>query len=62
MPPLPNSTVARDGVDCVHPQTNLRRHTMLAQSDKLGSFAHGYTHSGHPVTTAVALEVLEVAG
>jgi 4-aminobutyrate---pyruvate transaminase len=25
---------------------------MLAQSDKLGSFAHGYTHSAHPVTTA----------
>ena len=33
---------------------------MLAQSDKLGSFAHGYTHSGHPVTTAVALEVLRI--
>jgi 4-aminobutyrate--pyruvate transaminase len=33
---------------------------MLAQSDKLGSFAHGYTHSGHPVTTAVALEVLKI--
>src|SRR5215470_17078411 len=29
---------------------------MLAESDKLGSFAHGYTHSGHPVATAVALE------
>jgi 4-aminobutyrate--pyruvate transaminase len=33
---------------------------MLAQSDKLGSFAHGYTHSGHPVATAVALEVLKI--
>jgi 4-aminobutyrate--pyruvate transaminase len=33
---------------------------MLAESDKLGSFAHGYTHSGHPVTTAVALEVLKI--
>ena len=33
---------------------------MLAQSDKLGSFAHGYTYAGHPVTTAVALEVLKI--
>ena len=33
---------------------------MLSQSDKLGSFAHGYTHSGHPVATAVALEVLKI--
>jgi 4-aminobutyrate--pyruvate transaminase len=33
---------------------------MLAESDKLGSFAHGYTHSGHPVATAVALEVLKI--
>jgi 4-aminobutyrate--pyruvate transaminase len=31
---------------------------MLAH--KLGSFAHGYTHSGHPVATAVALEVLKI--
>ena len=33
---------------------------MLAQSDKLGSFAHGYTYRGHPVATAVALEVLKI--
>jgi len=33
---------------------------MLAESDKLGSFAHGYTYSGHPVATAVALEVLRI--
>ena len=33
---------------------------MLVQSDKLGSFAHGYTYAGHPVTTAVALEVLKI--
>ncbi|MBT3330488.1 MAG: aminotransferase class III-fold pyridoxal phosphate-dependent enzyme [Rhodospirillaceae bacterium] len=33
---------------------------MLAQSDKLGAFAHGYTHAGHPVTTAVALEVINI--
>lgn len=33
---------------------------MLAESDKLGAFAHGYTYSGHPVATAVALEVLKI--
>ncbi|MDA1098712.1 MAG: aminotransferase [Proteobacteria bacterium] len=33
---------------------------MLAESDKLGAFAHGYTHAGHPVTTAVALEVIKI--
>ncbi|MSQ55690.1 MAG: aminotransferase class III-fold pyridoxal phosphate-dependent enzyme [Betaproteobacteria bacterium] len=33
---------------------------MLAQSDKHGAFAHGYTHSGHPVAAAVALEVLRI--
>ena len=33
---------------------------MLSQSDKLGAFAHGYTHAGHPVTTAVALEVIKI--
>jgi 4-aminobutyrate--pyruvate transaminase len=33
---------------------------MLMQSDKLGGFAHGYTYAGHPVTTAVALEVLKI--
>jgi 4-aminobutyrate--pyruvate transaminase len=33
---------------------------MLTQSDKLGGFAHGYTYSGHPVATAVALEVVRI--
>ncbi|MBN8956631.1 MAG: aminotransferase class III-fold pyridoxal phosphate-dependent enzyme [Rhizobiales bacterium] len=33
---------------------------MLAQSGKLGSFAHGYTYTGHPVAAAVALEVLKI--
>ncbi|MCC7275850.1 MAG: aminotransferase class III-fold pyridoxal phosphate-dependent enzyme [Alphaproteobacteria bacterium] len=33
---------------------------MLAESDKLGSFAHGTTYSGHPVTAAVALETLKI--
>lgn len=29
---------------------------MLAASDKIGTFGHGYTYSGHPVAAAVALE------
>ncbi|MFN4087986.1 MAG: aminotransferase [Alphaproteobacteria bacterium] len=33
---------------------------MLAQSRKLGSFVHGYTHTGHPVAAAVALETLKI--
>jgi 4-aminobutyrate--pyruvate transaminase len=33
---------------------------MLAQSDRLGAFAHGYTYSGHPVAAAVALEVQKI--
>ncbi len=33
---------------------------MLAQSDSLGNFAHGFTYAGHPVAAAVALEVLKI--
>ena len=33
---------------------------MVKQSAKLGAFAHGYTYAGHPVTSAVALEVLKI--
>src|SRR5215471_3801675 len=33
---------------------------MLTESDKQGSFAHGYTYAGHPVTSAVALETLKI--
>jgi len=33
---------------------------MLMESEKLGGFAHGFTHTGHPVTTAVALETLAI--
>ena len=33
---------------------------MLAQSDKLGNFAHGFTYAGHPVAAAVALEVQNI--
>lgn len=34
--------------------------SMLAESDKQGNFAHGYTYAGHPVTAAVALETLKI--
>jgi 4-aminobutyrate--pyruvate transaminase len=34
--------------------------SMLSESDKQGSFAHGYTYAGHPVTAAVALETLNI--
>jgi 4-aminobutyrate--pyruvate transaminase len=33
---------------------------LLGQSDKIGVFAHGYTYSGHPVASAVALETLKI--
>jgi 4-aminobutyrate--pyruvate transaminase len=33
---------------------------LLAESDKHGVFAHGYTYSGHPVCCAVALETLAI--
>jgi 4-aminobutyrate---pyruvate transaminase len=32
----------------------------VRQSGKLGAFAHGFTYSGHPVSTAVALEALRL--
>jgi 4-aminobutyrate--pyruvate transaminase len=33
---------------------------LLAQSDKLGIFGHGYTYSSHPVPAAVAIEALKI--
>jgi 4-aminobutyrate--pyruvate transaminase len=33
---------------------------LLAQSDKLGIFGHGYTYSSHPVPAAVAIETLKI--
>ncbi|EWY39385.1 aminotransferase [Skermanella stibiiresistens SB22] len=34
--------------------------TMVSQSEKIGTFGHGYTYSGHPVSAAVALETLKI--
>lgn len=31
-----------------------------SQSNKLGSFSHGFTYSGHPVSCAVALEAVKI--
>ncbi len=33
---------------------------LVAQSDKIGTFAHGFTYSGHPVAAAVAVETLKI--
>ena len=33
---------------------------MVAESEKIGIFGHGFTYSGHPVAAAVALETLEI--
>jgi 4-aminobutyrate--pyruvate transaminase len=33
---------------------------LLEQSQKLGTFGHGFTYSGHPVAAAVALETLAI--
>ncbi|MDQ0303369.1 aspartate aminotransferase family protein [Ancylobacter polymorphus] len=33
---------------------------IVAESEKIGTFGHGYTYSGHPVAAAVALEALRI--
>ncbi|MBN9279307.1 MAG: aminotransferase class III-fold pyridoxal phosphate-dependent enzyme, partial [Hyphomicrobium sp.] len=33
---------------------------MVDESKKLGMFAHGFTYSGHPVASAVAVKTLEI--
>ncbi|MCO5066272.1 MAG: aspartate aminotransferase family protein [Rhizobiaceae bacterium] len=33
---------------------------MVRESEKLGTFGHGFTYSGHPVAAAVALETLRI--
>jgi 4-aminobutyrate--pyruvate transaminase len=40
--------------------TNELYEILVAQSDKLGIFGHGYTYSAHPVPAAVALETLKI--
>ena len=40
--------------------TNKLYEVLVAQSDKLGIFGHGYTYSAHPVPAAVALETLKI--
>jgi 4-aminobutyrate--pyruvate transaminase len=34
--------------------------SIMTQSDRLGSFVHGFTYAGHPVASAVALETLRI--
>jgi 4-aminobutyrate--pyruvate transaminase len=33
---------------------------LVAESEKIGVFAHGFTYSGHPVSSAVAIETLKI--
>jgi 4-aminobutyrate--pyruvate transaminase len=33
---------------------------LVKQSEKIGMFSHGFTYSGHPVSSAVALETLNI--
>ncbi len=33
---------------------------MIAESEKIGVFGHGFTYSGHPLATAVGLKTLEI--
>ncbi len=33
---------------------------LVSESEKIGVFAHGFTYSGHPVPSAVALETLKI--
>ncbi|KAL3821595.1 hypothetical protein ACJIZ3_007500 [Penstemon smallii] len=41
----------------VSPEVN---DVIYSQSNKLGSFSHGFTYSGHPVSCTVALETLRI--
>lgn len=33
---------------------------MIDESSKIGTFGHGYTYSGHPLSTAIGLKTLEI--
>jgi 4-aminobutyrate--pyruvate transaminase len=37
-------------------------HALLSESKKIGTFGHGFTYGGHPVSAAVALKALEIYG
>ncbi|KAL8031203.1 hypothetical protein ABFX02_13G009500 [Erythranthe guttata] len=45
------------GAVLISPKVN---DVIYSQSNKLGSFSHGFTYSGHPVSCAVALETLKI--
>lgn len=45
------------GAILISPEVN---DVIYSQSNKLGSFSHGFTYSGHPVSCAVALEALKI--
>jgi 4-aminobutyrate--pyruvate transaminase len=40
--------------------SNALYEVLLAQSDKLGIFGHGYTYSAHPLPASIALETLKI--
>jgi 4-aminobutyrate---pyruvate transaminase len=35
---------------------------LLAESNKIGAFGHGFTYGGHPVSAAVAVKAIEIYG
>jgi 4-aminobutyrate---pyruvate transaminase len=35
---------------------------LIAESNKIGAFGHGFTYGGHPVAAAVALKAIEIYG
>jgi len=39
---------------------DLMYQALLTESQKIGTFGHGFTYSGHPVAAAVALKTLEI--
>jgi len=41
---------------------DLMYEALLAESNKIGAFGHGFTYGGHPVAAAVALKAIEIYG
>lgn len=52
-----SSAYAPIGAILVSPEIS---EVISSQSNKLGSFSHGFTYSGHPVSCAVAIETLRI--